>query len=42
VNAPHCSVTNVQLIHELNEDDPDHSLQFCEELMLRRDEDPNF
>jgi hypothetical protein len=25
----------VQLIHELNEDDPDHRLQFCEELMLR-------
>lgn len=32
----------VQLIHELNKDDPDRRLQFCEELMLRCDEDPNF
>lgn len=32
----------VQLIHELNEDDPDRRLQFCEELMLRCDENPNF
>lgn len=32
----------VQLIHELNEDDPDRRLQFCEQLMLRCDEDGNF
>ena len=32
----------VQLIHELNEDDPDRRLQFCKELMLRCDETRNF
>jgi hypothetical protein len=32
----------VCLIHELNEDDPDRRLQFCEELMLRCHEDLNF
>jgi hypothetical protein len=32
----------IQLTHELNEDDPDRRVQFCEELMLRCDEDPNF
>lgn len=31
-----------QLIHELNEDDPDRRLQFCEEFQLRCDENPNF
>ena len=32
----------VQLIHELNEDDPDRRLQFCEELMLRCDKTSHF
>ena len=32
----------MQLIHELNEDDADRRLQFCEQLMLRCDEDQNF
>jgi hypothetical protein len=32
----------IQLTHELNEDDPDRRVQFCEELMLRCDQDPNF
>jgi hypothetical protein len=32
----------IQLIHELNEDDPDRRVQFWEELMLRCDEDPDF
>lgn len=32
----------VQLIHELNEDDPDRRLQFCEQLMALCDGNPNF
>jgi hypothetical protein len=32
----------IQLIHELNQDDPDRRVHFCEELMLRCDEDSNF
>lgn len=32
----------VRLIHELNEDDPDRRLQFCEGLMQRCDDNPNF
>lgn len=31
----------VQLVQELNEDDPDRRLQFCEALMLRCDQNPN-
>ncbi|KAJ8921281.1 hypothetical protein NQ315_013754 [Exocentrus adspersus] len=32
----------VHLLHELNEDDPDRRLDFCEEIMFRCDRDPNF
>ncbi|KAF2905269.1 hypothetical protein ILUMI_00920, partial [Ignelater luminosus] len=31
----------MHLIHELNEDDSDRRLQFCENLMLRCDRTPN-
>lgn len=32
----------VHLLHELNETDADHRLQFCEEIMFRCGENPNF
>lgn len=32
----------VHLVHELNEDDPDHRIEFCELMMNRIDRDPNF
>lgn len=32
----------VNLIHELNEDDPDRRIEFCDTMMTRIDEDPNF
>ncbi|KAF2890189.1 hypothetical protein ILUMI_15984 [Ignelater luminosus] len=32
----------MHLIRELNENDSDRRLQFCEDLMLRCDRDPNF
>lgn len=32
----------IQLLHELNEDDPDRRLQFCEQFMTRCDRNRNF
>ncbi|EFN81575.1 hypothetical protein EAI_17384, partial [Harpegnathos saltator] len=30
------------LVHEINEDDPDRRLEFCEDMILRIDQDPDF
>lgn len=32
----------VKLVHELNEDDFDRRIEFCEDMMFRIDENPNF
>lgn len=32
----------IRLVQELNEDDPDRRVEFCEFMMTRIDEDPNF
>jgi len=32
----------VTLVHELNEDDFDRQVEFCEDIMARIDNNPNF
>ena len=32
----------IQLLHKMNEDDPDRRIQFCEEMIERNDQNPDF